>query len=171
MSNDASPERVVRLTWGVKQSFRNYVEAVGGAIATAAGAERAADGAFTFSAAPGVSLELTAGTSLIGAGAFVGEVRFEAHGGMLSVSFADPAVEISPTGGVLTVADRKVPGLRLEIVRLDVAAAQRAGAELVIPAAATLDGMQLLGDHYPPGTVLDPVRLLLEPAPPATPQA
>lgn len=45
------------------------------------------------------------------------------------------------------------------ISKLD-GAAMTADDGLVIPAAITLDGMFVLGDHYPPGTALDAVRLV-----------
>jgi hypothetical protein len=35
-----------------------------------------------------------------------------------------------------------------------------ADGTLSLAAAITLDGMFILGDHYPPGTALDPVRLI-----------
>jgi hypothetical protein len=80
------------LTWGLKQSFRAYVEGAGGAIETAEGARRSADGAFIFPAAPGEGLRLGADGKPRGVGRFVGEVRCEAHGGMLKVFLADPSV-------------------------------------------------------------------------------
>ena len=33
--------------------------------------------------------------------------------------------------------------------------------EIVIPATVSMHGSQWLGDHYPPRTPLDPVRLIL----------
>ena len=39
-----------KLTWGVKESFRQYVEAAGGSITATDGATRNADGSFQFSA-------------------------------------------------------------------------------------------------------------------------
>lgn len=149
------------LVWGVKQSFRSYVEAVGGVIEAQGGAERATDGAFVFAPAPDSGFSLDADGRPQGRGAFLGEVRFEGHGGMLSVFLADPAVEIGPAGAVLTVADSAARTRRLEIARLDLAAATTGEAgDLVIPTALTADGAQLLGDHYPPMTPVDPVRLV-----------
>ena len=156
------PTRVAALGWGVKQSFCNYVAATGGTIETGGGAERAADGGFSFPAAPGEALRLDADGKPVGRGAFVGEVRFAAHGGMLSVRLADPAVELGPSGGALSVAE--AGGRRVEIARLDLPAMTSGdGGELVIPAALTIDGSFVLGDHYPPMTPIDPVRLVLSP--------
>ena len=149
--------RVTQLQWGVKESFRRYVEAAGGKIEVLDGAERAADGTFVFPAAPSSDLRLGAGGKPEGAGAFLGQVRFEAHGGMLSVKLVAPALEIGPSEMVLSVADER--GDRLPIAKLDISSTNAEDGGLAVPAKVTLDGMYLLGDHYPPGTVLDPVRL------------
>ncbi len=151
--------RVTTLTWGVKQSFRNYVEMSGGTIAATAGAARAEDGALAFAAAPDSDLSID-GAALSGTGRFRGEVSFQAHGGMLSVSLFDPGVEAGADGPVLTVADTAARTRRVVFAKLDLAAATDAGGALSIPATITLDGMFILGDHYPPGTALDPVGLM-----------
>ena len=162
------------LSWGVKQSFRGYVEAAGGTVATTRGAERAPDGGFLFPEGPGSTLAQGADGRLRGAGRFQGEVSFSAHGGMLSVVLVDPWIEASEAGLILSVADSPAATRRLPFAKLDADAmttealttgalttsALTTSGGLVLPAAITLDGMFLLGDHYPPGTVLDPVRLL-----------
>ncbi|WP_374569706.1 HtaA domain-containing protein [Phenylobacterium sp.] len=160
MAEDQQPARVAALVWGVKHSFRNYVEAAGGATETAAGAERAEDGAFVFAAAPDSDLHLDAAGAPRGTGRFLGEVRFQAHGGMLAVFLADPVLEIGPSGAVLTIADTSARNRRVEVARLDLAAAAPGETGgLALPATILMDGMFWLGDHYPPGTPLDPVRL------------
>ena len=157
------------LSWGVKQSFRGYVEAAGGTVATTRGAERAPDGGFLFPEGPLSTLAQGADGRLRGAGRFQGEVSFSAHGGMLSVVLVDPWIEASEAGLILSVADSPAATRRLPFAKLDADAmttdapttdAPTTDGGLVLPAAITLDGMFLLGDHYPPGTVLDPVRLL-----------
>lgn len=161
MSDLSQPVRVAALGWGVKESFRGYVEAMGGTIALSGPVERAADGVFVFAPEGEAALPSDAEGRPQGEARFKGEVRFDAHGGMLRVMVADPAVSLEPTGGSLTVADPWAAGKRMQIAKLDTTAARVEGAELVLPAATTIDGMQLLGDHYPPGTALDPVRLKL----------
>lgn len=151
--------RVTALTWGVKQSFRAYVEGAGGTISTDAGAERAADGAIAFPA-EGDGLTTGVGDALQGAGKFSGEVRFEAHGGMLSVRLSSLSLDVDGEGASLKVADER--GNPVEIARLDLAAATKGDGDLVIPARLSMDGSYLLGDHYPPRTVVDPVRLTLK---------
>lgn len=151
---------ITKLSWGVKQSFRSYVEAMGGKIDVGEGASRTPDGVFAFPAGPGEGLALGDDGRPKGRGDFTGDVRFEAHGGMLSVYLADPAIEVGPDGAILTVAETPARTRRSPIAKLDLAAAAPGDdGGLVIPAAATLDGMMILGDHYPPGTPLDPVIL------------
>ncbi|MES3026327.1 MAG: HtaA domain-containing protein [Pseudomonadota bacterium] len=153
---------VTSLNWGVKQSFRNYVEVTGGVIEAGGGAERTADGGFTFTAAPGQGLSLDADGKPVGQGLFLGEARFEAHGGMLSVCLADPMLEISEAGAVITAFDSSARTRRVQIARLDLAAMSAGDeGELVIPTALSMDGIQVLGDHYPLNTALDPVRFKL----------
>lgn len=161
MSDVSQPVTAAALSWGVKQSFRSYVEAVGGTVALSGGVERDPEGAFVFAPEGDAALSTDADGRPQGEARFAGEVRFDAHGGMLKVAVAKPGVTLESGGGALTVADPWAPGKRMQIAKLDVAAAQREGAHLVVPAVTTIDGMQLLGDHYPPGTPLDPVRLRL----------
>ena len=149
---------VKTLVWGVKQSFRGYVEAMG-TIEAGAGATRTEDGAFAFAAAPDSDLTIGADGRPTGRGVFLGEVRFDAHGGMLKVFLADPILEFGPDGAKFTVADSADRKRRIEIAALDLDAASEAEGELAFPSAITLDGYFLLGDHYPPKTPLDPVRL------------
>ncbi|MGH6964242.1 MAG: HtaA domain-containing protein [Phenylobacterium sp.] len=142
------------LSWGVKQSFRSYVDAAGGTVAVAGGAERAPDGGFLFPHAPKSTLARDADGRLTGTGRFEGQVSFSAHGGMLNVVLTDPWVEATEGGLVLTVAASATR--RSAFAKLDAAAmTTEADGALVIPAAITLDGMFILGDHYPPGTALD----------------
>ncbi|WP_304190517.1 HtaA domain-containing protein [Phenylobacterium aquaticum] len=150
------------LSWGVKQSFRSYVEATGGTIEVGAGAARAEDGGFTFALAPDSDLRLGADGALTGVGKFLGEVKFDSHGGMLKVFLADPILEIRATGAVLTVADTPKRDYRVEVANLDLAGLTRdAAGEIALPAGLAMFGIQWLGDHYPMKTALDPVRLTL----------
>ena len=143
--------RVTALVWGVKQSFRAYVEGSGGTIGAGDGAARADDGAFIFAAAEDSDLAVNAG-ALTGTGRFRGRVTFQAHGGLLSVTLVDPWVEAAEGGWVLSIAETATR--RTAIAKLGALEGDAMGA------VTTLDGMMILGDHYPPGTVLDVVRLV-----------
>ena len=157
-SNPQTPS----LTWGVKQSFCNYVQSAGGVIETLGGTERAEDGTFVFPMAPDSDLSLDADGKPQGQAKFLGQVHFTAHGGMLNVYLSDPILEISDTSARITVDDHKTKPRRIEIAKLDLATitTDETGA-LVIPTALSLEGIQFLGDHYPLRAALDPVRLRL----------
>jgi len=150
--------RMATLSWGVKQSFRGYMDAAGGTVTVGGGAERAPDGVFLFPQSAESTLARGPDGALHGVGRFEGEVSFNAHGGMLNVVLTDPWVEATDAGVVLTVAAG--PARRVVFAKLDAAAMEtEADGTLALPAAITLDGMFILGDHYPPGTALDPVRV------------
>ena len=160
MAEKTQPAQIATLTWGVKQSFRNYVQSVGGVIEVGDGVVATAEGEFVFPMAPDNNLALNAEGRLEGRGAFLGHVRFTGHGGMLSVYLADPVLEISGTSASLTIDDHDKKPRRLEIAKLDLEAMiPGEGGELITPAGLSIDGIQALGDHYPLKTALDPVRL------------
>jgi hypothetical protein len=157
---DAAP-RAATLNWGVKQSFRGYVEGSGGTIEAAAGAVREDDGGFSFAGEPGAGLTLDADGRPQGRAGFLGELRFQAHGGMLSVFMADPALEVGETGAFITVADTPSRTRRVPLAKLDLTKLSRdEDGALVIPAVMAMEGWQVLGDHYMGGTPIDPVRLV-----------
>ena len=158
-----TPTKVVaQLCWGLKQSFRAYVEAAGGTIEVGAGAERTADGGFAFALVPGEGLGLSDDGKLEGVGRFAGQVLCRAHGGMLNVFLADPVVEIRSAGAVITVADTPARDQRVTLAELDLGGATiEDGGDMAIPTKLSRDGWKVLGDHYAPGAPLDPVCLRL----------
>lgn len=165
MGDEQNSRAVLSLAWGVKQSFRAYVQSAGGTISTENGATRTADGGFHFP--PAADNSLTFGPEPGGRGVFGGEIKFDAHGGMLAVFLADPVIEMTPKGLMLSVADAPSRKWRVEVALLDVAALTRPTPdEVVIPTSLTIEGIQLLGDHYPFRTPLDPVHLTLAAAAP-----
>ena len=147
-----------RLTWGVKESFRAYVEAAGGTISVRDGAIRDAEGTFVFAALPGADLAIAGDGPPTGAARFQGTVAFEAHGGMLRATLAELSVEAEQDGLVLTAAQAPGGTRRCTIARLGPVEATPQGA-VILGAVITLDGMFQIADNYPPGTPLDPVRL------------
>ena len=147
-----------RLTWGVKESFRAYVEAAGGTISVRDGAIRDAEGSFVFTALPGGDLAIVDDGPPTGTLRFQGTVAFEAHGGMLRSTLAELGVEADQDGLVLTAAQAPGGTRRCTIARLGPVEATPQGA-IILGAVITLDGMFQIADNYPPGTPLDPVRL------------
>ncbi len=94
-----------KLVWGVKASFRSYVEAAEGTITLSDGATRADDGTFIFIAEPGGDLVIAPDGTATGAMRFQGSVMFEAHGGMLKSTIRELGIEAGEDGLVLTVLD------------------------------------------------------------------
>lgn len=147
-----------RLIWGVKASFRSYVEAVGGSVTLSDGATRADDGSFIFTAMPGGDLTIAPDGSASGAMRFQGTVTFEAHGGMLKSTLAELGLEVGAEGLVLTALEAPMNKERCAIATLGPIDAGPDGA-MTLAAEITLDGMYQIADNYPPGTELDPLRL------------
>lgn len=147
-----------RLTWGVKASFRNYVEAVEGSIDLSEGATRAEDGSFVFTAVPGGNLTIASDGSATGAMRFQGKVTFDAHGGMLKATLTELGVEAGPDGLVLTVLEAPLNQDRCAIAKLGPVEVGPDDA-IILGAKITVDGMYQIADNYPPGTELDPLRL------------
>lgn len=159
MSDKNGQGRTATLAWGVKQSFCAYVKAMGGEIGASAGAVQEEGGEFVFEQAPDSAVDLGADGAPQGQVRFVGEVTFNAHGGMLKVFLADPILDFTASPPVLTLADSPARDRRDPVARLDLPAMTLEGDELVIPTALTWQGGQLLGDHYPANTPIDPVRV------------
>ncbi len=147
-----------RLTWGVKASFRSYVEAAGGTITLSDGATRAEDGSFVFPALPGGDLVFASDGSATGAVRFHGTVTFDAHGGMLKSTLAELSLEAGTDGLVLTALEAPMYKGRCAIARLGQVEVG-AGDAITLVAEITLDGMYQIADNYPPGTELDPLQL------------
>jgi len=144
-----------KLTWGVKASFRNYVEAAEGTIEVSDGASRTEEGTFAFEAIPGADLDISA-DGATGSMHFKGAVTFEAHGGMLKSTLKGLAVEASDEGLVISVVDMPVGQDRCAIATLEVI---ESGEQITFSSQITMDGMYQIADNYPPGTELDPVLL------------
>ena len=150
--------RFNRLIWGVKASFRAYVEAAEGSITLSDGATRADDGTFVFNALPGGDLVIAPDGSATGSVRFQGGVTFDAHGGMLKATLTELGLEAGTDGLVLTAAQAPMNTSRCAIATLGPVTIDADGA-VTLGAKITLDGMFQIADNYPPGTVLDPVRV------------
>ena len=147
-----------KLTWGVKASFRGYVEAAGGSITLSDGATSAEDGFIVFIAVPGGDLSITPDGSATGAMRFLGTVTFEAHGGMLKSTLTELGLEAGADGFFLTVLEAPMNKGRCAIAELGPVEVG-AGGVMTIGAKITVDGMYQIADNYPPGTALDPLLL------------
>ncbi|MFT4677644.1 MAG: hypothetical protein ACI831_001648 [Candidatus Azotimanducaceae bacterium] len=147
-----------KLTWGVKASFRSYVEAAGGSITLSDGATHAEDGTFVFTAAPGGDLSFAPDGSATGSVRFQGTVTFEAHGGMLKATLTELGLEAGADGLVLTVLEGPMNKGRCVIAELGPVEVGT-GDVITIGTKITIDGLYQIADNYPPGTELDPLIL------------
>lgn len=147
-----------RLSWGVKASFRSYVEAVGGTIHLSDGATRAEDGSFVFKAVPGGDLTIAPDGTATGEMRFQGTITFDAHGGMLKATLTELGLEFGSDGLVLTALEAPLNRNRCVIAKLGLVEIAPDDA-VTLSAEITVDGMYQIADNYPPGTELDPLRL------------
>ncbi|MFF4607578.1 HtaA domain-containing protein [Streptomyces sp. NPDC001339] len=162
------------LGWGVKESFRKYVNGIAfGSIATADGAEQAADnGPFTFTGGTG---SYDTGSHAVAA-TFQGSVRFTSRWHGFDIKLADLKVSTQGTGGAIT-ADVTASGTTQDDVKLaslnlsGVRPGSGTGGAMTftgIPAKLTAEGAKAFNGMYQEGQELDPVTLSVTPAAPAT---
>lgn len=147
-----------QLTWGVKASFRGYVEAAGGSIKLSDGATSTDEGEIVFEAVPGGDLSIAEDGSATGSMRFKGTVNFEAHGGMLNSTLTELAIEAGPDGLALTVLEMPGDEDRCEVAKL-FRAEDSSAERTILRSEITMDGMYQIADNYPPGTELDLVYL------------
>ncbi|MEU3350323.1 HtaA domain-containing protein [Streptomyces sp. NPDC037389] len=156
------------LGWGLKKSFRDYVEGgfANGAISVTDGARRAADGSFAFTDGKGT---YDMSTHAVGS-TFKGGVRFTGHDGELDITFADLKLAGDAggkTGRITADVTTKggTPQDDVPIAALDLAAAKRtmgAGGKVTfdgIPATLTAEGAKVFSyqgrSMYKQGAELD----------------
>lgn len=160
------PDPVGALDWGVKASFRAYVEGpiANGSIEVADPASRNADGTVRFGAGDGSGDE-----TALQAG-FGGTVTFAGHEGALRLEISDPRVDIDGAAGTL-IADVRSKSLEsgeleeyddVALADLDLSAAPVQVADGVatataVPATLTEAGAPAFAGFYEAGEALDPV--------------
>ena len=154
------------LSWGIKQSFRDYVSGpiAKGAITTSG--VGASGGVFTFGQSAGGSFDRGTG---VGTSNYAGTVRFTGHAGLLDVAIGNPVVRVdSATQGTLFVSVNG--GSSTPFATLDLAAATRSTPDNTVaysgaPAALTSQGAAVFtlngSSFYSTGTQLDPVSFVI----------
>lgn len=164
-----------RADWGVKESFRNYIEGdiAAGDITASDGATRNDDGTFSFTDANGeVNLDdVTAEIDLTGTVLFEGHVYGDADP-LLYMSVTDPRVEIDGEAGTLRadVVSKSLTDAELltyddvALADLDLSGVEAEVDEGVlswgpIPATLTAEGVPAFADFYVEGEQLDPISL------------
>ena len=154
------------LSWGVKQSFRDYVSGpiAKGAITTSG--VGSSGGSFVFGQAAGGSFDRASG---VGTSNYSGSVRFSGHAGLLDVSLSNPVVRIdSATVGTLLVSVNG--GSSTPFATLDLSAASRSTPDNTVsysgvPAKLTAQGASVFAlngsGFYSVGEPLDAVSFVI----------
>jgi hypothetical protein len=167
--------------WGIKESFRKYIESpiASGAIEVSGGAVKAADGTFVFPVDAGTYDTGTHTTEVES----TGTVHFTGHAGALDLTFSDPRVVLGTVTGAVFAdvhSKAKTPGgpedfPGVEFATLDTSGiAPVFGAEAIslaaIPATLTEAGAEAFAGFYEAGAELDPLGLTaaFQPTPPPT---
>jgi Htaa len=158
------------LDWGVKQSFRNYIEGgiAAGTITVSDGATRNGDGTFHFPLRDGTFDPDTNATIV----QFDGTVHMEGHDGALEMTVANPRVELTPTQARLIADVTSLPlngGPMATYPAVQFASLALAGVDPVvdlgagtttwsaIPAFLSAPAVPAFANHYSVGGAIDPV--------------
>jgi len=156
------------LDWGIKESFRNYIEGhiAAGAITVSGGATRNPDGSFHFPLREG-SFDSRTNATVV---QFDGTVRMEGHHGALDMTVADPRVELAPNQArlITDVASRPVAGgepvlepsvLFATLTLTGVEPVVNGGTTTwsAVPTALGAGAVSAFAGHYAVGTPLDPL--------------
>jgi hypothetical protein len=140
------------LHWSIKASFVRYILGMrDGLYAITEDAEVDPDFIFTFPVKDMSGYDPATGLGVL---TFGGAVRFGGHGGALYVMIADPIVEITAQGAVLS-AKVDNDGERLDLVTLDLADWS------AVPTFLTANGASLFIGQYPAGTPFDSLNITL----------
>lgn len=142
------------LVWALDSSFRAYVTGAGGTVAGSSGASD--DGTVTTFPLSGSTID----ASYAGTASFAGTLTFDAYGGALHLSFADPAVRI--TGPTTAAVEATVASGRIDLATVDLATATVTSSGGVVTFAGatttlTSAGSTAFGGTYPAGRMLAPL--------------
>ena len=167
------PAEEGELDWGVKASFRNYIEngPAAGTIQMIAPASRNHDGTFRFPVGHGAEYRDDSDASA----PFDGGVHFSGHGGQLDLVVTEPRVEIDGDAGTLVVdaVSKELDSTESEtfddvvMATLDLSTVEAtADGDRVrfaqIPATLTEEGAEAFGGFYEAGEALDPLTFTLQ---------
>ena len=147
------------VTWGVRRSFVGYIRALGdGGGAVGQGATETPDGAFHFPLTAEFGVEGEAERWIRSRGV----VRFQGHGGMLTVPLAGLSIRVVPTAATLFCEQPDGSVYPLADIQLGEPAVDE--HSLIWPDAPvvlTAEGARYFGGQYPAGTPMDPIRIQL----------
>lgn len=135
------------LEWGVKASLLDYVRGMGDGTVDATDGATITDAGIRF---PGIRFPGTGEPPL----AFAGAVTLTAHGGMLHVTIAAPAIVETATGWAIEIDDPHDPSQRMAFATI----AGFDGRDAT-GTALTQDGADLFFGPYQRGTAIDDPRI------------
>lgn len=164
------------LKWGVKDSFRSYVEGGAGGSISMLGAAKRSGGVFEFPQIDGGSWNAKNGTGDVH---YAGGVTFTGHGGALALTLADPQITVESSSRAVLSA--KIDNARVALADIDLSKAKRSednGAVTWSGAPSTLraEAVTHFLDFYTAGSQMDPVTFTVgaasdaKPTDPVTPQ-
>ncbi|MFI9309357.1 HtaA domain-containing protein [Streptomyces triculaminicus] len=149
------------LDWGVKQSFRAYIEKSKGKVELGDGALQKSAG-YRFPKGHG---KFEASSGAVEA-EFNGNVRFTAHDGKLDLKLSGIKVKATGTNGMLTAdvassgtVSKDVPLATLKLTEGSLKAKDGVVALAGVPATLTGQGAKAFAGYYTAGETLDPVTL------------
>jgi hypothetical protein len=93
-----------------------------------------------------------------------GEALFKAHRGLLSVLIAEPWIEFTPRGFLISVRHSEAISQRIHVAWIDVTSSvlhDHAGSMVTLQTNVTADGAMLFGSVYEAGTSFDPVTFVV----------
>ncbi|MFJ3780007.1 HtaA domain-containing protein [Streptomyces sp. NPDC090075] len=166
-------ERSGRLTWGVKEGFREYVASVtDGTESTADGVYTDESGSFVFGLDDATGVDSTSGHGTL---KFRGSVVFSAYRGILLVRVRDPWITLDEDGGTISImhpAFREVTSERRGIGVFDTVRREATPGSVAwtidLP-RMTYDGTHVFGGVYPVDAPFAPIVIALaEPTVPAS---
>ena len=156
------PTTASGLSWGVKRTFRRYIQGdPSGSVWPTGGAEF--DERAFMATWPLVDHRdgPSDGFTLF----FQGRIRFTAHFGMLDLALTDPTLELAPSRGTgPRTAAIRVSGVAEPILKLRPERVERTDLrEVWVASEANLtpSGSALFGGSYPPGQPMDPLIFVI----------
>jgi hypothetical protein len=170
-----NPKGPGALRWGIKRSFVSYLSRLPDCRVSAEdGASIVSGSYFQFVRDTAAEADAAGAPEVADVLKFRGVARLSGHHGMLSVVVADPWVEFTSGGAVLSVVEpRAEPGsaARLELLRLAVpagvgssepgsAAPEQSGTDwMELPAGLAPAAVELFNAQYAAGEEMDPLFL------------
>ncbi|MDQ0691440.1 HtaA domain-containing protein [Arthrobacter sp. W4I7] len=143
--------------WGIKEGFVRYIARMGDGICSTTDGADISGKKFLFSVTPSQSENPPEPQSF----AFIGDVRFSGHHGLLFVRIADPTLAITGDTAVLSVVDYldQQEGKRLDLATACIAVREdpTTGVRILngTDVRLTADGTELFNNVYPEGEPFD----------------